>query len=349
MIKVTFKAILVNFLIIFSFILIIEIFFGYWFDTDNLGPFMREHRMKNQRIEYTLNGVKEVYFYRRNYYGFRGKDMEPSEIKAIIMGGSNIEQRYEPERNTITGFLNSNIKRDNINFTIVNAGIEAQSTRGMILSFKNWLFKLKDFSPEIIIFYVGITDNRISEDDSFNKEISEGNILNKSKIEQIKDNIKSRSIVLDSIRIFKFKFLPKKGFVKYDGNQDLSIRENFNYKNYDDAKKIFDLTNLKITYNSKIKNYLLRIDKLQELSKKLNSEAIFVTNVSANGYSKVGFTLNSVLMEHCYKKKYTCFDVARNLKADVAYWKDGVHTTRVGSKAIADLIYFDLKKMLVNR
>ena len=109
MIKVTFKAILVNFLIIFSFILIIEIFFGYWFDKDNLGPFMREHRMKNQRIEYTLNGVKEVYFYRRNYYGFRGKDMEPSEIKAIIMGGSNIEQRYEPERNTITGFLNSNI------------------------------------------------------------------------------------------------------------------------------------------------------------------------------------------------------------------------------------------------
>ena len=140
MIKSAFKAILVNFLIILSFILIIEIFFGYWFDKDNLGPFMREHRMKNQRIEYTFNGVKEIYFYRRNYYGFRGKDMEPSEIKAVIMGGSNIEQRYEPEKNTIAGFLNYNLDKDNLNFEIINAGVEAQSTRGMVLSFKNWFF-----------------------------------------------------------------------------------------------------------------------------------------------------------------------------------------------------------------
>ena len=88
---------------------------------------------------------------------------------------------------------------------------------------------------------------------------------------------------------------------------------------------------------------------MQEESKQLNSEAIFVTNVSAIGYSKVCFALNSVLIDHCNKKKYTCFDVARNLKADVTYWKDGVHTTKFGSKAIADLIYVDLKKMLVNK
>ena len=53
---------------------------------------------------------------------------------------------------------------------------------------------------------------------------------------------------MSKTRIFKFKFLPRKGFVKYDGNQDLSIRENFNYKSYDDAKKTFDLKiNLKQT------------------------------------------------------------------------------------------------------
>lgn len=349
MIKTTFKAILINFLILFSFILIIEIFFGYWFDKDNLGPYMREHRMKNQRIEYHSNGVKEIYFYRRNYYGFRGKDMEPSEIKAIMMGGSNIEQRYEPEKYTIVGFLNSNLKKDNIDYTIVNAGVEAQSTRGMILGFKNWLFKLKGFSPEIIIFYVGITDNRINEDDDFNKKISEGNLLNKNKIEQIKDNIKSRSIILDSIRIFKFKFLPRKEFIKYDGNQDLKLRENFNYKDYDQASKEYNLSELKERLNIKIKNYLIRIDKLQELSSQLNSKAVFITNLSASGYSKVGITLNNALIDHCKKKNYVCFDVARKLDANKNYWKDGVHTTSTGSKAIADLIYYDLKKIIINR
>ena len=42
------KILFVNFLILFFFIVLIELFFGYWFDKDNFGPYMREHRMKNQ-------------------------------------------------------------------------------------------------------------------------------------------------------------------------------------------------------------------------------------------------------------------------------------------------------------
>ncbi len=349
MIKAALKIFFINTLILFLFILMIEILFGYWFDKDNLGPFMREHRMKNQRIEYTSNGVKEIYFYRRNYHGFRGDDIEPSKIKAIVMGGSNVEQRYEPEKNTIVGYLNSNLEKDKINLKIINAGIEAQSTRGMILSFKNWLFKLKDFSPELIIFYVGITDYRIKEDISFNDQITEGNLLNRNKIEQIKDNIKSRSIILDSIRIFKFKFLPRKEFIKYDGNQDLNLKKNFNYKTFKAALNEYDLKNLRIIYKDKIKNYLIRIDKLHELSLKLNSSPIFVTNILASGYSKIGLILNISLMEHCLKKNYRCIDVAKRLDSNVEFWKDGVHTTSKGSKTIADLIYSDLKKILLSR
>ena len=247
------KIIFFNLTIFLTFVLFFELFFGYWFDKDNLGPYMREHRMKNQRIEYEFDGLKEVYFYRRNYHGFRGEDIKPSEIKAIIMGGSNIEQRYEPERYTITGFLNSNLKKDNFDLEIINAGVEAMSTRGMILGFKNWLFKLKDFSPKIILFYVGITDYGINDEDSLDKQIQEGNLLNPSFTEQIKDNIKSRSIILDSIRIFKFKYLPRKGFVKYDGNQDPKLKENFNYISYNTAKNKYDLTKLKSAFMLEMK------------------------------------------------------------------------------------------------
>ena len=48
-----FKFLLLNILIIFLLIFSIEIIFGYWFDKDNLGPYMREHRMKKNT--YTLN------------------------------------------------------------------------------------------------------------------------------------------------------------------------------------------------------------------------------------------------------------------------------------------------------
>ena len=84
------KIFFTNLLILFSFIFLIEIFFGYWFDKDNFGPYMREHRMKNQPTVYKQNGEAYKYSYRRNYHGFRGEDIKPSDIQAIIMGGGLI-------------------------------------------------------------------------------------------------------------------------------------------------------------------------------------------------------------------------------------------------------------------
>ena len=67
--------------------------------------------MKNQPIIYTYEGKTIKYNYKRNYYGFRGDDIEPSEIQAIIMGGSNIDERYKPDQFTITGYLNKNLEK----------------------------------------------------------------------------------------------------------------------------------------------------------------------------------------------------------------------------------------------
>ena len=54
------KLIFTNLFILFSFVVLVELFFGYWFDKDNFGPFMREHRMKNQRIEWTNKEEKII-------------------------------------------------------------------------------------------------------------------------------------------------------------------------------------------------------------------------------------------------------------------------------------------------
>ena len=44
---------------------------------------MREHRMKNQRILWKDETEELSYFYRRNYYGFRGKDIDPSKLQVL--------------------------------------------------------------------------------------------------------------------------------------------------------------------------------------------------------------------------------------------------------------------------
>jgi hypothetical protein len=341
-----FKIFIINTLLILSFVLVVELLFGYWFDKDNFGPYMREHRMKNQRTEWTHEKFKEVYFYRRNYHGFRGEDVEPKNIQGIILGASVIDERYKPEKYTITGFLNQNLKKNNYDLKIFNGGVEAQSAGGMILGFKHWLFKLDKFKPKIILLYVGLSDALMSENSNLENIKPDGHLLNPEAKEIFMDNIKSRSIFYDSARIFKFKFLPRKGYVKYDGNPSELYKEKYNFIKYDFAKNNYNLKNLNKINEKKIKNYLEKIDQIYLSSKKLNSKPVFVTNIDSKGHTKIIYSLNTSLMKHCEIKKYYCIDVAKNLKGEINYWWDGVHTTKKGSKAVADLIYVDLKKIL---
>ena len=338
------KIFFTNFLIILSFVLFIELFFGYWFDKDNFGPYMREHRMRNQPIVFNYKGETYNYNYKRNYYGFRGEDVEPENIEAIIMGGSGIDERYKPDQFTITEYINENLKKNKYNFKIINAGIEAQSSAGMIYNFKNWFGKLKNFSPKIILFYIGLNENAVPLNENNSKFYSDGHIINSEKVEVFFDNIKSKSFLYDTARIFKFKYLPRKNFVKYDGNIDEDLKNNFQYITYDYAIKNYDINDLK--KNKKIIKFLSRVDILFENSKKINSNPIFITSIGNNGYSESSFMFNYFLISHCKIKKYNCIDLAKNLKAKNYYWRDGTHTTKEGSEEIGNLISKDLIKLI---
>ena len=343
------KIFFYNFLVLFTFIILFEIFFGYWFDKDNFGPYMREHRMKNQRIEWSDEKEKIVYFYRKNYYGFRGEDTKPSDIDAIIMGGSVIDERYKPEKYTITGFLNKKLEKE-FNIKLTNAGSEGQSTKGMVLSFKNWLFKLDDFKPKFILFYIGLNDTILKESRNEKKIIPDGHLLNPEKKEILIDNIKSRSILYDSIRIFKFKYLPREGFVKYDGKISAGYKKKFNntydFIDFDKAEKMYDAKKLQEKYKNKIKNYLHRIDMLYKFSKDIGSIPIFITGIDSYGYIEALYMLHSELITHCKLKNYNCLDIAKNINGKVEYWRDGTHTTKEGSNIFANEIYIELKEIL---
>ena len=128
-----FKILSINILILFVSIIVIEIVFGYWFDPNNIGPYMREHRMKKNFYSLKYNDEVYEYVYKRNYFGFRGEEIKLEKIKAVMIGGSTADERYKPEEYTIVGFLNKKLSKNNINLKIVNAGIEGQSTLGLSL------------------------------------------------------------------------------------------------------------------------------------------------------------------------------------------------------------------------
>ena len=340
------KIIFTNFLIVIFFIILIELFFGYWFDKYNFGPYMREHRMKNQPTTFKYKDKIYTYNYKRNYYGFRGDDVNPSDIDAIIMGGSDIDERYKPDEFTITGYLNKLLKENNYDLKILNAGIEAQSTVGIIYNFNHWFPKLENFSPKLILLYIGLSDTGVPENFDVSKSGREGHIINPDKIEVFFDNIKSRSLLYDSLRIFKFKYLPRRNFVKYDGDVDPNREKDFSYMEYESALQRYDLNKLQKKYEVKIKNFLSRVDTLYKKSKKINANPIFITSVRSQGNTEINFIFNHSLILHCKNKNYNCINIAKKLKGKYNYWRDGTHTTREGSEVIANLIFEDLEKYI---
>ena len=342
----------INFLIFFVLIILFELTCGYWFDKYNFGPYMREFRLKSNPYTVEFDGARYDYIYLRNYHGFRGEEIEPSQIQAIIIGGSTTDERYKPAEFTITGLLNAKLKKENNDIKIINAGIEGQSTIGHRYNFTKWFTKLKDFSPKYIIFYIGINDVdvQLKEYDENNIDNSDGKIVDSNKQYVFRDNMKSSSIIYDLLRKIKHKYYvneDKRIIYDLDYFKKNKIKKNFKFLNYEEVFNYYDTDDILNKHNERITYYLNNIDSLYTYSKKIGAKPIFINQLAFEGnYNEVLFALNYSLIKHCSLKKYNCIDLAKNLEGKENYWWDTMHTTPAGSKAIVQLIYPELIKYL---
>ena len=347
------KKIFFYILIFLSLVIFVELFFGYWFDKDNFGPYMREHRMKKTLYSMKKNGKTYKFANKRNYYGFRGDELDPSEINGVMVGGSTTAERYKPEKFTIVSLLNKKFNKENINIKIANAGIEGQSTLGHIANFKYWFPKLNKFNPEFIIFYVGINDvfkNVNTAPDALEIfDAHDGFILNPDKNEVFKDNIRSRSIIYDSLRRIKHKF--------YEGNEKKRITLDFDnlfkknlkkkYLNFEQKTKTYNVENILENYDKEIRKYIDNIDELAKYSQSIGAIPIFVNQAAQRTYiTKELYALNISLINHCKKQNYKCVNLAKKINATSIFWWDGIHTTPETSKKIAEIIFPELKSFL---
>ena len=341
----TFKLVYYNLLIFFLFFLIIEIIFGYWLDKDNFGPYMREHRLKKNSYSVTFNNQTYDFTYKRNYHGFRGDEIKLKDIKALMIGGSTADERYKPEELTIVGLLNQKFLDNSFDLKIINAGIEGQSTLGHIYNFENWFPKLRELKPNFFIFYIGINDVVANKD---RIKSSDGHVLNPSKLEQFKDNLKSRSIFYDLLRKIKHKYYNKDEKLIYDLKHALKTKKDKKkFLGFEEALKIYNLEKLENENKLLIKDYLSNIDKLVFYSQKLNAKPIFINQLTetGNGDKRI-FILNYSLIKHCKKNKYNCIDLAGKLRGKSEFWWDGIHTTPEGSLEISNIIFPELLNLV---
>ena len=255
-----FKVVTYNFFIFLFLIIILEVIFGYWFKKENFGIYMRKERKVNWQTTSSFYGNDFNFFYKRNFWGFRGEEFDPKDVKLIFEGGSTGNQRFTPENLTIVGLLNDSFKNLNHNIKIYNASTDGKSLNGYINDFNFWFPKIPNFNPKYVIFYIGINDKF----DSFDGRYFLDNKVSEQKFDQLKDYIKNNSFLVDKFKFIKNKYFPKNTFA-YDLGND-SLYENYVFVDYQMALKIHgnvDDKNLAL-----IKNFRLKLNKLNTIIKK---------------------------------------------------------------------------------
>tara|TARA_X000000368_G_scaffold271715_1_gene215401 strand:- start:737 stop:1810 length:1074 start_codon:yes stop_codon:yes gene_type:complete len=351
------RILFLNILITTFLLLAVEIFFGGWFDKNNLGAYFREHRMK--KVSYSIKYDNKIfdYTYKRNYDGFKGEKIEPKNIKAVFIGGSTADERWKPSKFSIVEILNKKFKKDNIDLRIINAGIEGQSTVGYIANFKFWFPKLKDFKPDYFIFYTGINELNKQDFNVFDYSDGQAKLIEKNPKKIFMDNLKSKSFFYDSLRKTKHKYYKRDKNHKIFMDLDEQIKKikppekyglkNYDYLNFNKAIKLNDMNEILKKEEKFVKGYLKNIDILKEYVDSYSAKAIFINQVTAFGaHSKRHLALNYFLIKHCKIKKYYCIDLAGNFIGQKDYWYDLNHTTPLGSKMISDVIYPKIQKIV---
>ena len=190
----------INLLILSIIIIIVELVFGHWFKKDNWGDQIRSWRYKKVEYSSEFNNKKYTFLYKRNSYGFRGDEHDPSKIKIVFLGGSTGNERFIPEELTIVGRINTFLKSKNFKYKIHNASVDGQSSIGFINNFKIWFPRINNFKPKIYVIYLGVNERYYNDYDpnpsdisteKFKGGVNDFDTLRKAKFkDQIFDRIK---------------------------------------------------------------------------------------------------------------------------------------------------------------
>lgn len=331
-----------NILVFVSLFLIIEVIFGDWIFGPDLGSL--NISVNSVRIDedspYYPAGSKVVY--KRNEYGFRGEGA-PEQVKVLVVGGSTSNDRVSDDRDMWTAVLQKSLRTSGWQGSVWNAGVDGHSTVGHIRSFEMWFPEVPNLKPDYYLFYVGINDRGVSEDDLPQPD----SMTSPSFWRRITTYISNHSFFVQGFKRAKGLLAARNIGVVYG---DLNFRENapkyvesdINSEAYKADQKMLD-------------SYHARLKVLHDIVKQNGAKDIYVTQpvglvqkdrdklkvIENSGADHVYWSMqdyNQVLMDHCHLVEAICIDLAGEIDFESHDFYDAVHTTPVGSKKIGEYL-----------
>ncbi len=135
-----------------------ELVFGEWLGVSAMGRLAVPRNVKVVVSAAPLYPGGGEFLYQRDAMGFRGPGVDPARISILTIGGSTTNQLYLPEEATWQAVLERSLRQTGHDVVVANAGIDGQSTAGMVADLGLWLLDIPGLKPRLVLAYVGIND-----------------------------------------------------------------------------------------------------------------------------------------------------------------------------------------------
>ena len=340
--------------------LILELFFGNWINATRLD------RLNIPRdVELVLN-VDHLYSssnttitYRRDKYGLRGHYRDPAAIDILTLGGSTTDQRAISEGFTWQDVLGRDFLSHGKEVTVVNAGVDGQSTYGHLKDFDLWFPRIPQLRVRYFLFYIGVNDFWADENSEYDVLSRESQ---SSQLDDWVSAVQDRSAIYHVYRTLKGMYLAKSAY--HLGHE----RVEWHKISYSDRPLVLDHQKL---MDNRIRAFEKRLRALVQKVRALGGTPVFATqtyrthkleNGRLLGFSTprafAGTEINGVdlylimgiinekTMEVCQASGGICIDLATELAFEDNDFYDTAHNTPKGAEKIGHYLYSKLQGVL---
>ena len=191
----------------------------------------------------------------------------------ITVGGSTTDQRYISEGFTFQDVLRDHLHKNGKEVSIVNAGIDGQSTYGHLQNFDYWFNKIPNLKTKYFLFFIGVNDFFV-QSGPMGGDIHYHNVNNNVNQDLVK-MIMSKSILYHFIKVLSGNITAYSYDLRHEVNMPFSEivwTSKLKIDNHKDLMKTF------------LKDYEKRLTALLGRAKEYGAESIIVTQSSRRVY-----------------------------------------------------------------
>ena len=336
-------------------LILLEAVFGSWLFPPRLG---RLDLIRDSTLYYDAGHLYDTkgerIVYRRDQYGLRGPYKNLSSIDVLTLGGASTDQRYIAEGKTWQDVLRQDFLAAGKKVSVVNAGVDGQSTFGHIKNFESWFPQIPGLRARWFLFYIGVKD--------FNREAGyKFDNLAAPEPRSFRQFLRNRSALYSLYRVLR-------GLVLTETYHADSRRVDFQTVDWTEAPTISGDAFLSENY---FQAYEKRLRILIEKVRQWNATPIFVTQASrrykkaggkiegttelipyegrqVNGvdYYRIMRKIHEKTLEACRESGGICIDLDGELELEDSDFYDFTNITPQGSEKIGHYLFKKLRPFL---